>query len=81
MENFKFKVGDRVRVAKIDDQGYYGYARYKIGYVGTVVRVEEKSEYGICYDIDFDNLKYARRSHWWAKESWIQPDKALIICE
>lgn len=43
MENFKFKKGDRVRVVNIDDKGYYGYAKYKIGDVGTVVRAEEKS--------------------------------------
>lgn len=67
MEDFKFKKGDRVRVVNIDDKGYYGYAKYKIGDVGTVVRAEETSGYGPCYDIDFDNLKYARRSKWWAK--------------
>ena len=81
MENFKFKKGDRVRVVNIDDKGYYGYAKYKIGDVGTVVRAAQKSGYGPCYDIDFDNLKYASRSKWWAKESWIQPEKALIVCE
>lgn len=81
MENFKFKKGDRVRIVKIDDKGYYGYAKYKIGDVGTVVGAKEKSEHGNCYNIDFDNLKYASRSKWWAKESWIQPEKALIVCE
>ena len=88
MGNYKFKKGDRVRVVKIDDKGYYGYAKYKVGdvgtvvgAVGTVVGAKEKSKHGNRYNIDFDNLKHARRSKWWAKESWIQPDKALIVCE
>ena len=31
MRNFKFKKGDRVRVAKIDDVDYYGHAKYNVG--------------------------------------------------
>ena len=53
MENFKFKKGDRVRVVKIDDKGYYGYAKYKVGDVGTVVGAKEKSKHGNRYNIDF----------------------------
>ena len=36
MENYKFKVGDRIRVTKIDDLDYYGLATYEIGDAGTI---------------------------------------------
>lgn len=35
--NFKFKVGDRVRVTKIDDLDFYGSATYSVGDVGTII--------------------------------------------
>lgn len=42
MGNYKFKKGDRVRVAKIDDVVYYGHAKYKVGDVGIIVLAEEQ---------------------------------------
>lgn len=81
MKDFKFKKGDRIRVVKMDDAEFYGVAKYKVGDIGTIVRVNEKSEYGHCYNIKFDHLDGAYRQNWCALESWIQPEKALIVCE
>ena len=78
MEDFKFKVGDRVRVVKIDDDDCYQPATYNVGDVGTVIRVYENSDYGNVYKIHFDRPGCL---DWWALESWLMRDKPLINCE
>ena len=81
MENYKFKVGDRIRVTKIDDLDYYGLATYKIGDAGTISMLRNGSN-GIVYGIDFDDLQASGEDgFWWAKEAWLKPEKALIVCE
>lgn len=81
MGNYKFKKGDRVSVAKIDDVVYYGHATYKVGDVGIIVLAEEDSEYGNVYLIRWDRLKGTYRMNWWALESWLMLEKPLIKCE
>lgn len=61
MTDFKFNVGDRVRVIKIDDEEYYEGATYQVGDVGRVVY---RDIYSILFETDkkeyfvaFDRLK------------------------
>lgn len=81
MEKYKFKIGDRVRVIKINDMEYYGLATYEVGDVGTISMHRHGSN-GIVYGIDFDDLMASGEDGcWWAKESWLKPENALILCE
>ena len=81
MENYKFKVGDRIRVTKIDDLDYYGLATYEIGDAGTI-SMRRNGSNGIVYGIDFDDLQASGEDGFWqAKEAWLKPEKALIVCE
>lgn len=78
---YKFSEGDRIRVTKIDDMNYYGLATYKIGDVGTI-SIRRNNENGIVYGIDFDDLPASGEDGcWWAKESWLKTETALILCE
>ena len=78
---YKFSEGDRIRVTKIDDMDYYGLATYKIGDAGTI-SMRRNNKNGIFYGIDFDDLQASGEDgFWWAKEAWIQSEKALIVCE
>lgn len=75
---YKFEVGDRVRVVKIDDEGYYGKATYKVGDVGTITCVEHGCR------VRFDRLTHDCNSYatWWAMKSWLEPEiKQIMICE
>lgn len=76
MRNFKFKKGDKVRVVKIEND-YYGLATYEIGDVGTIIKARNNPKYGKVYQIQFSQSY----TGWWAKEAWIQPEKALIKCD
>lgn len=81
MEKYKFKVGDRIRITKIDDMEYYGLATYEVGDVGTISMHRHGSN-GVVYGIDFDELLASGEDgFWWAKEAWLKPEKALIVCE
>lgn len=83
MEKYKFSVGDRVRVTKIDDMEYYGLATYEVGDVGTISMHRHGSN-GVVYGIDFDELLASGEDgFWWAKESWLELEnnKKWIICE
>lgn len=77
--NFKFKVGDRVRVTKIDDLDFYGVATYSVGDVGTIITGYD-SGHGIAYCIDFDKIPCIV-GYWAALEDWLQPEQLLIVCE
>lgn len=81
MENFKFKKGDNVRVIKIDDTEFYGRANYEVGDIGTILTSSNTQELGNCYKIHFDRLEDTYHPMWWAKEDWLKPEKALIVCE
>ena len=76
MRNFKFKKGDKVRIAKIEND-YYGLATYEIGDVGTIIKARNNPKYGKVYQIQFSQSY----TGWWAKEDWLKPEKALIVCE
>ena len=76
----KFKIGDRVRVIKIDNNKKYGTARYKIGDIGTIIECESTHTYGNYYSIEFDRLKQAGvRYNWYALEQWIQPVENTLM--
>ena len=78
---YKFSEGDRIRVTKIDDMDYYGLATYKIGDAGTI-SMRRNNKNGIFYGIDFDDLQASGEDGFWrAKEAWLKPEKALIVCE
>lgn len=51
MEDYKFKVGDRVLVVKMDDDDYYGAATYKVGDIGTIEYCFSNIQYGNYYCI------------------------------
>lgn len=76
MGNYKFKKGDRVRGAKIDDVVYYGHAKYKVGDVGKVIHGN-----GRHCQIRFTKSKHAKNEAWWAKNSWLRLYKPLIDIE
>lgn len=94
--NFKFKVGDRVRVTKIDDLDFYGDATYSVGDVGTIITGYD-SGHGIAYCIDFEKgtidtqrtwenkptygIWFENGQYWSAKEEWLKPANQLIMCE
>ena len=76
----KFKIGDRVRVIKIDNNKYYGTARYKLGDIGTIIKCDSTHTYGNDYRIEFDRLKQAGvRYDWYALEKWIQPVENTLM--
>lgn len=83
MEKHKFKIGDRVRVIKIDNQDYYCTALYKVGDVGTI----EHCDYDIKYDendycVRFDRLKAnGEDPRWYALESWLELEKQVMVFE
>lgn len=79
----KFKIGDRVRVIKIDNNKFYGTAKYKVGDVGTIVRCGFTYTHGNDYLIEFDQLKKTgTRYDWYALENWILPVANILIkCE
>lgn len=56
MMDYKFKIGDRVRVITIDDERYRGPALYQIGDVGRIIS-QGKSYQGNYALIEFDRLK------------------------
>lgn len=73
----EFKVGDRVRVTKIDDSWYYGDATYEVGDIGTVCQIAAN------YLVQFDRLKQERkRSKWWVLTNWLEPEIPQVMkCE
>lgn len=79
----KFKVGDRVRVIKIDNKTYYSEAPYKIGDVGTVTFCGQAHSYSANdYLIVFDRLNAEGKDpKWCALEHWLEPENQLIVCE
>lgn len=79
MEKYKFKVGDRVRITKIDDLDFYGNATYKVGDVGTIV-VCSLMDTIITYCIEFDK-RQSYDNYWAALESWLEPALVLINYE
>lgn len=83
MIKHKFKIGDRVRVIKIDNHKFYDTAKYKVGDVGTIVRCGFTYTHGNDYCIEFDRLKKAGvRYDWYVLEKWIQPvENTVITCE
>lgn len=80
----KFKVGDRVRVVKIDDYNYYGNALYKIGDAGIITycgRTFDKSHKN-DYIIKFDRLKaIGKDPEWCALEHWLEPELLVMVFE
>ena len=84
MEDYKFKVGDRVRVIKIDDDDYYCAASYKVGDIGTIEYCFSNIQYGNYYCIRFDQLTNQNQLDYWAAlESWLVlvNQNMLITCE
>lgn len=83
MEKYKFKVGDRVRITKIDDLDFYGNATYNVGDVGTIV-VCSLMDTIITYCIEFDKRQSYDNdwdNYWAALESWLEPAPVLINYE
>lgn len=73
----KFKIGDRVRVVRIDNNTYYGNATYRAYDIGTII---EYDEFIGDYHIEFDRLKQHRQKcDWWAKEDWLEPIRRPIM--
>lgn len=84
MEDYKFKVGDRVRVIKIDDDDYYGAATYRVGDIGTIEYRSRTRPQGNYYCIRFDRLTQQNQLDYWAAlESWLVlvNQNRLITCE
>lgn len=79
----KFKVGDRVRVTTIDNQGYYCKALYKVGDVGTIRHCDHDSKYNENdYCVRFDRLKNdGEDPDWFALEHWLESAKQVMIFE
>lgn len=77
----KFKVGDRVRVVKIDDKAYYNGATYQVGDVGCVTYCGDCYK-GHYYWVEFDRLKMLSEYNTWsALEDWLVEVKSLITYE
>lgn len=85
MTQYKFKVGDRVRVTKMDDKTFYGSATYEVGCVGYIYRHNENSKkpaYLIKFiDESYNTNEYIDVPYWSAKEEWLEFDKQLIMCD
>ena len=83
MEKHKFKIGDRVRVIKIDNPAYYSKALYKVGDIGTI----EHCAHDIKHDendycISFDRLKAdGEDPNWYALEHWLESAKQVMVFE
>lgn len=80
----KFKVGDRVRVTKIDDKQFYGPATYKVGDVGRIITVSSSQWCGrtFKYEIEFDRLKADNKDYeWWALEDWLVREISVMVFE
>lgn len=83
MRKHKFKVGDRVRVIRIDNKAYYGDATFKIGDVGTIRACSraigcDQNDYVVI----FDPLKANNKAYeWWVLESWLVADNQVMVCE
>ena len=80
----KFKVGDRVRVAKIDDYDFYGDANFEINCIGTICVRENHGDY--IYRVKFDDNQYNTspyhpENYWALLEDWLEKYSALIYCE
>lgn len=79
--DYKFKVGDRVRVTTIDDYNYYGIAQYEINDIGTILACRPYSSCRYKYHIDFDRLQGQTQSDWWALEHWLEPVNPVMTFE
>lgn len=79
--DYKFKVGDRVRVITIDNDNYYGLAQYKNGDIGTITMCRPYDSFGNKYKINFDRLQGRSRSEWWALEHWLEPYNHVMVFE
>lgn len=82
----KFKIGNRVRVAKIDDYDFYSDANFEIGCVGIIVQLADVYDYEKIYYVKFDDDLYNGNpnypDHCWAVlEDWLEPYRDLIHCE
>lgn len=81
MEKYKIKVGDRVRITRIDDLVYYGMAPYSVDDIGTIISQHQIGK-GNTYVIEFDRLKQSYgRYQWCALEKWLAPETVLFKCE
>ena len=82
MEKHKFKIGDRVRVIKIDNP-YYSKALYKVGDVGTIRHCYRLDKYDTNdYCITFDRLKAIGEDPiWWALEPWLVRENPIMVFE
>lgn len=86
MTDFKFNVGDRVRVIKIDDEEYYEGATYQVGDVGRVAYRDINSILFEAdrreYFVEFDRLKDASKDSLFASlfekeavlEDWLEAE-------
>lgn len=79
--DYKFKVGDRVRVIAIDDYDYYGIAQYEIRDIGTIIMCRPYRSGENKYEIDFDRLQGRTQSDWWALEHWLEPVNPVMVFE
>lgn len=82
MGNYKFKKGDRVRVVTLEHNNYYGEAKYKIGYIGTVLALDSEGSQN-DYFVKFDRLINSDvPPSWYVLEKWLAPaGTPLIVCE
>ena len=82
---YKFEVGDRVRITKIDDYDFYGHATYEVGCVGYIYRHGKSSQepaYLIKFiDETYNTNLYIDVPYWSAKEEWLELDRPLIMYE
>lgn len=83
---YKFKIGDRVKVIKINSVDFYGQATYEVGGIGAIARVEDDDDYDVVYYVKFDDESYNGNpnypDHCWAVlEDWLEPYRYLIYCE
>ena len=83
---YKFEVGDRVRVTKITSVAFYGQATYELGCFGKISRVEDDDDYDVVYYVKFDDERYNGNpnypDHCWAVlEDWLESDIQVILCE
>lgn len=82
---YQFKIGDLVRITKIDDESFYGYATYDVGCVGYIYRQDENSHepaYLINFiDESYNTNEYIDVPYWSAKEEWLELEKPIIMCE